>query len=109
MRRLLLSALALALVFALPATASAAKPKLPKDVKRQTFRYPIDLEPGTNLIKVRIGVPKPDIAGYIVRFKPGITYRNGKVPRTDLIHLHHGVWLRFGGKATPGYPAEIFS
>jgi hypothetical protein len=110
MRRLLLSALAFALVFALPATASAAKtPKLPKDVKRMTFKYPIDLDPGTNLIKVRIGVPKPDIAGYIVRFKPGITYRNGKVPRTDLIHLHHGVWLRFGGTATPGYPAEIFS
>jgi hypothetical protein len=111
MRRLAPVFLLLALValIAAPSAGAAKKPKLPKDVVRQTFKYPIDLKPGTNIIKIRFNVPKPSMKGYIVRFKPGIEYRNGKIPRTDFIHLHHGVWLRFGGQATPGYPAEIFS
>lgn len=111
MRRFLPLALALGLIALViaPAGAGAAKPRLPKDVKRMTFRYPITLAPGTNIIKIRFNVPKPNITGYIVRFKPNLTYRDGSIPRTDIIHLHHGVWLRYGGQATPGYPAEIFS
>ena len=75
MRRLIPLALVLAAVVAMPASAGAAK--LPKDVTRTTYRYPIDLRPGTNIIKIRFGVPKPQGAGYIVRFKPNLTRRDG--------------------------------
>jgi hypothetical protein len=107
MRRLLLSALVL-----LPAVAvaPAQAAKLPKDVTRTTYRYPIDLKPGTNIIKLRYGVPKPTGPGYIVRFQPNLTRRDGSIPPTDKIHLHHAVWLRFGtGATTAGYPAEILT
>jgi len=109
MRRLIPLALALATVVAVPASAGAAK--LPKDVTRTTYRYPIDLRPGTNIIKIRFGVPKPQGPGYIVRFKPNLTRRDGSIPPTDKIHLHHAVWLRFGtgNGSTPGYPAEILT
>ena len=110
MRRLLLSALAFSLLGALPATAAvAAKPRLPKDVTRTTYRFPLDLQPGTNIIQIRLGVPKPMQDGYIVRFVPNLTRRDGSIPPTDKIHLHHAVWLKFGGSSTPGYPAEIFA
>ena len=37
---------------------------------------------------------KPQVPGYITRFKPNLVYsRHHKVPRVDVIHLHHGVWL----------------
>jgi hypothetical protein len=61
MRRLIPPALVLAAIVALPASAGAAK--LPKDVTRTTYRYPIDLRPGTNIIKIRFGVPKPQGPG----------------------------------------------
>jgi plastocyanin len=110
MRRLLLPALALSLVVAVPSAAQAKPPKLPQDVTRTTYRYPIDLKPGTNIIKLRFGVPKPQGPGYIVRFEPNLTRRDGSIPPTDKIHLHHAVWLRLGtATATPGYPAEILT
>ena len=32
--------------------------------------------------------------GYITRFKPNLVYSGThKIPRVDVIHLHHGVWL----------------
>ena len=32
--------------------------------------------------------------GYITRFKPNLVYSGShKIPRVDVIHLHHGVWL----------------
>jgi len=34
------------------------------------------------------------VPGYITRFKPDLVYSGThKVPRVDVIHLHHGVWL----------------
>jgi plastocyanin len=34
------------------------------------------------------------VPGYITRFKPNLIYSDSrKVPRVDVIHLHHGVWL----------------
>ena len=39
----------------------------------------------------------PRCPGYITRFKPNLVYSGGrKVPRVDVIHLHHGVWLNNG-------------
>lgn len=93
----------------LPAGAAGAADRHP-DVERITFRYPIDLKPGTNIIKIRVGVPKPDRPGYIVRFVPNLVRRDGSVPPTEQIHLHHAVWLRANrSAATPGYAAEIFT
>ena len=31
--------------------------------------------------------------GHIVRFKPDLEYADGTIPRVDVIHLHHGVWI----------------
>ena len=31
--------------------------------------------------------------GYITRFDPELVYPNGKVPRVDILHLHHAVWI----------------
>jgi len=58
------------------------------------YRYgPISITPGQNTIVFRPTTLKPDVPGYITRFKPNLTYTNGKVPRVDILHLHHGVWL----------------
>jgi plastocyanin len=107
MRRLLLvSVLTLVPLVAVPSVASA---KLHPDIQRIKYRYPIDLKPGTNIIKLRVGVPKPPGPGFIVRFAPNLTRLDGSIPRTDHIHLHHGIWLKLSGDGyqTSGYPAEI--
>jgi len=58
------------------------------------YRYgPISITPGQNTIVFRPTTLKPDVPGYITRFKPNLTYTNGKVPRVDVLHLHHGVWI----------------
>ena len=83
-RRLVLS---LAAIGALLVPASAAA---------QTIHYrfgPIDVKPGQNTIDFAPNGLKPDVAGYITRFKPNLTYLDGTVPRVDVVHLHHGVWL----------------
>ena len=36
---------------------------------------------------------KPKVDGWITRMRPDLVYANGTVPRVDVIHLHHGVWL----------------
>jgi hypothetical protein len=47
-------------------------------------------------------VPKPNVNGFMVRMAPNLHYAlpNGKccgaIPRVDVIHLHHGVWLTDG-------------
>ena len=89
-RRLPLLALVLLPLLATPAADAAG---LPADVQRITYRYPIDLKPGTNLIRINLGAPKPRIPGYVVRIKPDLTRRDGSIPPTDKIHLHHAVWL----------------
>jgi plastocyanin len=93
---------------ALPATASAlpgarvpvSKDKLVKAVKYQGVRHlhyeygPIDIAPGQNNIEVHLNRNKPTVPGFITRFEPNLVYSGGrKVPRVDVIHLHHGVWL----------------
>ena len=32
--------------------------------------------------------------GWITRFAPNLVRKDGSVPRVDVIHLHHGVWLK---------------
>jgi hypothetical protein len=58
---------------------------------------PIAIDPGQNTIDLGINNKKPDVPGYITRFRPDLVYSsNHKVPRVDVIHLHHGVWLMDG-------------
>ncbi len=63
----------------------------------QTLHYefgPIDIAPGQNTIEFEGNALKPDVPGWIVGFKPDLVYADdGTVPRVDVIHLHHGVWL----------------
>ena len=74
----------------LPASASAA----PR-VEHLKFKYgPVVIKPGQNTISIDgDGVPKPKRPGWIVGFRPNLERVNGKIPRVDVLHLHHAVWL----------------
>jgi plastocyanin len=100
-----------ACLLAVPASASAlpgarisAKPdKLVKAVKYQGVKHlhyeygPISITPGQNNIEAFPNDLKPKVPGYITRFEPNLVYSGSKkVPRVDVIHLHHGVWLARG-------------
>jgi hypothetical protein len=89
---------------ALPGRSVSAKPS--KMVKRVNysgvqhlhFEYgPIQVLPGQNNIEAHVTQLKPKVPGFITRFKPNLVYSaSHKVPRVDVIHLHHGVWLMKG-------------
>jgi hypothetical protein len=80
---------------------------------------PYEVVPGANLILLDTNkVPKPTVNGFMVRVAPNLHYARpdgsccGKVPRVDILHLHHGVWVSNGfagegeGNSYPGgfYP-----
>jgi hypothetical protein len=86
MRRIALATLLLFVLAAAPARAD-------------TLRYrfgPIHVKPGQNTIEFAANRLKPPVDGWISRFKPNLTYADGTVPRVDVVHLHHGVWLSNG-------------
>src|SRR4051794_23266055 len=109
-----LVALVAALLFALAASAStAAAASLPgaqisahkfvapasyPGLQHLHYEYgPIDIVPGQNTIDFGVNDLKPGVPGYITRFQPNLVYAsNHRVPRVDVIHLHHGVWLMDG-------------
>ena len=103
MKRAVTSALVLiaAVLAAFPAIASAG---VQSGVEQLHFHAgPYVITPGANLILVDTNkVPKPTVDGYMVRMAPNLHYAtaNGKccgtIPRVDVIHLHHGVWLSDG-------------
>ena len=109
---LALTALLAALVV-VPASAQAAGKPLPgahisakayspsatyPGLQHLHYEYgPISIVPGQNTIDIGPNHLKPDVPGYITRFSPNLIYaKNGKVPRVDVIHLHHGVWIMDG-------------
>jgi hypothetical protein len=64
---------------------------------------PYRITPGANLILLQANqVPKPAEDGYMIRMVPNLRYAkpNGTccagIPRVDVLHLHHGVWLSDG-------------
>ena len=65
-------------------------------VQHLKFKYgPIKIEPGQNNITISgLQVPKPAVDGYIVGIHPDLFRNDGSVPPVDVIHLHHGVWLK---------------
>src|SRR5918997_127460 len=59
------------------------------------FEYgPVKITPGQNTIAIEENRFKPPVDGWITGFKPDLVRRDGSVPRVDVIHLHHGVWLK---------------
>lgn len=63
----------------------------------QKLRYefgPVTVRPGQNTIDFAANTLKPEVPGYITRFKPNLIYADTRtVPRVDVVHLHHGVWV----------------
>jgi hypothetical protein len=64
---------------------------------------PYRVIPGANLILDQyLKVPKPKVNGFMVKMQPNLVYARpdgrccGKVPPTDIVHLHHAVWLSNG-------------
>ena len=63
-------------------------------VQRLHYEFgPVHIAPGQNTIEFEGNDLKPDVPGHIVRFKPDLEYADGTIPRVDVIHLHHGVWI----------------
>jgi plastocyanin len=59
-----------------------------------TYRFgPIQVAPGQNTIEFESNALRPAVDGWITGFKPNLTYADETVPRVDVVHLHHGVWL----------------
>jgi plastocyanin len=54
---------------------------------------PVNIKPGQNLIRLYGTNLFPKVPGYITRFDPDLVYPSGRVPRVDILHLHHAVWL----------------
>jgi plastocyanin len=54
---------------------------------------PITVKPGQNIIRLNGSDLFPTRPGYITRFDPELVYRDGTVPRVDVLHLHHAVWV----------------
>jgi hypothetical protein len=63
--------------------------------ERLRFAYgPIVVKPGQNDVLIEpVTIEKPNMDGYITRFKPNLVDQNGNVPPVEQIHLHHGTWL----------------
>ncbi len=75
-------------VLAVPASAQSG------GVQTLRFKYgPVKIAPGQNTIEIDENQLKPPVDGWITGFRPDLTYKDGSVPRVDVIHLHHGVWL----------------
>ena len=80
--------------------------------QRLTYRIgPFNIIPGQNDIDTQVIAQKPKVDGWITRIRPDLIYTNGKVPRVDVLHLHHGVWLNAGRQdaTSPGLPERFFA
>jgi plastocyanin len=63
-------------------------------VKHITYCYgPVRVNPGQNVIRLHGTNLFPKQPGYITRFDPELVYTDGEVPRVDIVHLHHAVWV----------------
>ena len=66
-------------------------------VQQLKFSYgPVKIAPGQNTIALERNDQRPAVDGWIVGFRPNLVRADGGVPRVDVIHLHHGVWLSNG-------------
>ena len=59
-----------------------------------TYCVRAHVDPGQNIIRLAGTNLFPDQPGYITRFDPELVYADGSgVPRVDVLHLHHAVWV----------------
>ena len=98
-------AVLLGAVFALAVVAAPASAQLPRQgiyaraatypgIEHLHYKFgPIHIQPGQNTIELQPNSQKPTVPGFITKFVPNLEYTDGTVPRVDVIHLHHGVWL----------------
>ncbi len=72
-----------------------AIPHVPYDgVEHLTYcSGPVAVNPGQNIIRLNPTSLFPSEPGYITRFDPELVYSDGTVPRVDVLHLHHAVWI----------------
>jgi plastocyanin len=71
-----------------PATAAV------DGVQHLHFRFgPVRIRPGQNTISFKVTNARPKVDGSITSFRPNLVRADGTVPRVDVIHLHHAVWL----------------
>lgn len=93
--------------------AKSARTRDETGVQHLHFRFgPITVKPGQNNIVTSVrGVQRPAVNGWIVGIKPNLTMSDGTVPRVDIIHLHHGVWLNASRSdpTAPGLPERFFA
>ena len=83
--------------------------KLPNGAKRLKYEIgPFKVIPGQNEIGYEPITAKPQVDGYITRMRPDLTYMDGKVPRVDVLHLHHGVWVNLSRPNTTNNLPELF-
>ena len=106
--------LALVAVASPPALASpegkaVAVQSLAGGAKRITYRIgPFEVKPGQNEIGYAPITERPQVDGYFTRIRPDLTYLDGRVPRVDVIHLHHGVWVNMSRGGNSHFGAELF-
>jgi hypothetical protein len=69
--------------------------RYPGACERLRFAYgPIVVKPGQNDVLVEpVTIEKPNMDGYVTRFKPNLVDENGNTPPVEQVHLHHGTWL----------------
>ena len=74
-------------------TTVAELPTRPGAVTLHFEAGPFEIQPGQNNINNLRNIPQPELSGWIVGFRPNLVYDDGTIPRVDIVHLHHGVWL----------------
>ena len=63
-------------------------------VQHLSYCYgPVSVKSGQNIIRLNPTKLFPQKPGYITRFDPELVYLDGSVPRVDVLHLHHAVWI----------------
>ena len=69
----------------------------PAQAAEQTLHFaygPITIKPGQNTIALEENTLKPPVDGWVTGFRPNLVRKDGTVPPVDVIHLHHGVWIK---------------
>ena len=81
--------------------------------QRLHFEFgPVHLGPGQNIIQYSSpNIPKPAVAGWITGIRANMVFLDGSVPRSDVIMLHHAVWLNLSAPdmSSPGLPERFFA
>jgi hypothetical protein len=79
---------------ATPRAKAQAQVEAQPGVRHLRFRFgPIRVRPGQNTIVFKDTKQRPKVDGFITSFRPNLVRADGKAPPTDVIHLHHAVWL----------------